>query len=717
MIHINDVLETEDTKSLDRVVHIDYRENEIWLFALSHATALPKYSPLSLVEDEMAEKKRRVFEGTPVSTINMPSPAAIAFRDQAYGRIKTLVGTADILEPGKRSKLVEERANALGCSPQTIYSDLRNWWKNGMTPNALLPRFHARGSSEGLTLNRGRPSVFVKRPNFQVTQKDKEQFERAIKDFYLKNDYDTLASAYQRLLEDYYSYVDGENQRRIKPEGECPSEQQFRYFFRKLLPAETVLRKKKGDAEFELNHRAKLGSLIHEAYTVGDLYEIDATIVDNYIVAELNRGFIIGKPTLYVVICRKSSLTVGFYLGLEEPSWPAAMQAIKSISENKADLCERYGVEYDPEDWPAHAILPKEIVADRGPEMIGENSEKLADGLEVVVRTLPARRADRKPVVECQFKLIQRSIANVAPGYTPPENAKKRQGKHYEMDACLTLKELTTIILRDIIRLNRSPRNGYNLSPSYALDGIQPSPINIWNTEVRARAGALPRISEEQIRFALLPKAEATVTRAGIQLGEVCFYTCPEAMRRGWMVIAGQRGSFTVRVSYDRRLVDSIYIHDNTDPTKFFVATLLDKCSDYRGLSFQEVEAIEYFQKVLQRQGQHISRQNLLDAHQVQDPVAKKALQEMKSVTTGKTRSSRKKDIAEDRKNERRRERQQDARIPRPLSTDQPIAEVISLVPKSSTSVGSDTVGSATPAVSERDEKRRQKYQELLDGK
>lgn len=714
MIYLNDVLETEDTKSLYRVIQIDYRENEIWLFALSDATALPKYWPLSLVEDEIAEKKRRLFDGMPVSAINTPSPAAIASRDQAYGRIQPLVSTLDILEPSKRSKLIVERANALGCSPQTIYKDLRNWWKNGMTPNALLPRFHARGSCEGLTLNRGRPPVIVKGQNFQVTQRDKEKFETAIKDFYLSTDYATLASAYQRLLEFYYSYVDGENQKTLKPEGEYPSEQQFRYFCKKLLPAETVLRKKKGDAEYELNHRAKLGSLIHEAYTVGDSYEIDATIVDNYIVAELSREIIIGKPTLYVVVCRKSKLTVGFYLGLEEPSWPAAMQAIKSIAENKAALCERYGVKYDPEDWPAHGILPKEIIADRGPEMIGENSGRLADGLEVVVKNLPARRADQKPVVECQFKLIQRSIANVAPGYTPPENAAKRQGKHYELDACLTLKELTTIILRDIIRLNRSPRKGGNCSPSYALDGIQPSPINIWNTEVRARAGALPRVREEQIRFALLPAAEATVTREGIQLGGTCFYTCPEAISRGWMVIAGQRGSFTVRVSYDRRLVDSIYIHDDTDPTKFFVATLLDKCSDYRGLSFQEVEAIEYFQKVLQRRGEHISRQNLFDAHQVQDPVARKAHQEMKRVTKGKTRASRKKDIAEDRKSERRLQRQEDARLPVHVSTGQPTAEIIPLIPKKPAPVVAETTGCPD---SDRDAKRRQKYQEMLDGK
>ena len=88
------------------------------------------------------------------------------------------------------------------------------------------------------------------------------------------------------------------------------------------------------------------------------------------------------------------------------------MQAIKSIAEDKLALCQRHGVPYDPADWPAHGVFPKEFIADRGSDVLSDNSTLLVDGLEIGVRNLPARRADHKPLVECGFKLLQRSMAD-----------------------------------------------------------------------------------------------------------------------------------------------------------------------------------------------------------------------------------------------------------------------------------------------------------------
>src|SRR5690606_24251979 len=80
---------------------------------------------------------------------------------------------------------------------------------------------------------------------------------------------------------------------------------------------------------------------------VGHYYEIDATIADIYLVSSEDVNKIIGKPTLYLIIDRKSRLIVGFYFGLENASWNGAMQAILCISENKRGLCARYGVRSD----------------------------------------------------------------------------------------------------------------------------------------------------------------------------------------------------------------------------------------------------------------------------------------------------------------------------------------------------------------------------------
>lgn len=716
MLYVNDVLEHKESGNRLRVVHLNYAEEEIWLFDLAGKNAFPKLYELGLVENELANGTLgEVRGGSTALTIITASKAAISHRDKAYNCIQPLTNNLNILVPPKRYALVTARAKELECSPQTVYQNLRKWWRNGQSLNALLPRFDTRGSTAGTTANRGRRAKYLDRTNFQITASDYTLIEKALKRLYLKSDIMTLVGCYQRVLEQSYSYVDGEGQRYLKAPGEYPSEQQFRWLAKKLLPEEMAIRKRKGDAEFELNHRAKVGSLQHETYTVGDVFEIDATIIDIFIVSSRNRAIIIGKPTLYLIIDRKSWLIVGFYVGIENASWPAAMQAIKSISEDKAALCKRYGQRYNSADWVADGVYPKEFVADRGAEMLYGSSSQLAEELKIIVRNLPAKRADHKPFVECGFKLLQRSMADSVLGYAPPENFAKRQGKHYEKDACLTLHEITSTILAAIIRFNRSPRPDYNLAAENVLNGFQPIPVDIWNLEIRQRAGALARIPEEQVRFALLPRAEATVTREGIRLGH-CYYSCPEAISRGWMVAAG-RGAFQVSVSYDRRLVDSISIHDDKNPTKFFVATLLDKCSDYRGLSFQEVEAIEYFREVNRQQGHQITRQNQLEFHQKMDPVTKKAHAEMKQLSKGKSRTARKKDIVKDREDERRHQRQTEAKIPRTAPPNATSAEVVQFVPRQAAPAKPGDPASTTPAVSDQDARRRQKYLDMLDGK
>lgn len=710
MLFQNDVLTHKDTGSLKRVVRINPDDDEVWLFDLGDEKALPTRCSLAAIETMQSTGYLALFAGTDGQQVITPSEAAIRKRDEAYKRIKPLTEDPDIVFPGPRSLLVNARADELACSPQTLYQDLRNWWRNGQTTDALLPKFHLRGSTAGTTNGRGRPARYLTRQNYQITEKDQALMKDALENIFLKNDITTLSACFQQLLENHYRYADGEGHLRLYPEGERPSEQQFRYFAKKMLPHETVIRRRKGDATFELEHRAKLGSLQHQTYTVGDAYEIDSTIADYFIVSRRNRAAIIGKPTLYFIFDRKSWLIVGFYVGLENPCWPAAMQAIKTVSEDKEALCKRYGVEYDPADWPAHGVFPKEFIADRGGEMMCYDSTQIVEGLDIVVRNLPSRRADQKPMVECGFKLIQRSMADTVPGYKPPEEFGKRQTKQRDQEACMNLDEFTATILKAIIRFNKSPRKDYSLAAEHVFNGMQPIPRDIWNLEIRRRAGALARRPEERIRFALLPKAKATVTREGIRLG-TCYYTCEEATKRGWFVAAG-RGEFTVNASFDSRLVDTIYVHDDKDPTKFFVATLLDRCSDYRGLSVQEVVAIEFQRKILGKVGDQISRQNMFEFHQQVRPVTQQAMAEMKQATKGKTRSSRKKDIAKDRDVDRREERQTKARIPRPASSNEHTEMAVPSAPLPAQQTSIPTQKPA--AASDRDARRRQKLQELM---
>ena len=703
MLARNQVLDHQPTGNRWRVLELDATTGTVWLFNMDDRTGIPVGFPADLVEGDAD-----FVEVEPPNTVTRlkPTAAEIRRRDAALAAIEPLVATLDIFDASTRSARVLARAKELACSPQTIYAYLRAWWKNGQSRQALTPRF-ARPSNLGKgTLGRGRPTLDGTQ-TYQLGPDDHACMQQAIDEVFLKNELMTFEGTYQTLLEKHYSYIDGEGSLMLKIPGERPSMGQFRRYARNHVSAEQVLRARKGSAEFELKHRAVLGSLRHATFTVGDVYEIDSTVADVMLVHQDDRSKIVGKPSLYLVRDRKSSLIVGVYVGFEEASWLAAQQAIMSITEDKAALCRQYGVAYNPADWPAHRMMPKEFVADRGPEMLSNQSNRIADGLELTVTNLPARRGDWKPHVEFGFRQTQRAMRAVIPGYVPPEDLGKRQRRDFGKDAALTLDEFRGVVMEIVIRLNNSPMREYPLAPQYILQGVQPTPINIWNAEVRHRAGLLTQYTEAEVRLALLPQTEVTVTREGIRLGD-CFYGAKEAADYGWFVHAGN-GRFNVTASYDLRCVDIIYIHDERNPDLHFEARLLDKCSHLRGMSHREVEALSVLRKALNREGEALSRQRAADYHAVIAGAVRRAKQETKQASQGKSRSARKKDTRAAREDTLRLERQASVR---PAVPPGAIPGTDNVIPLTNTAV----VSGANPSTPLQ-KSRQQQYEELIHGR
>src|SRR5690606_4763726 len=123
--------------------------------------------------------------------------------------------------------------------------------------------------------------------------------------------------------------------------------------FKKEFGLELRNAKRLGKKEYVKVWKPKLSDTIADCAGAGHRYELDATIGDVSIVHAADPATIIGKATVYFIVDRRSRLIVGFYVGLENPCWETAVEAIVSLTEDKQALCERYGVEYDPADWPA----------------------------------------------------------------------------------------------------------------------------------------------------------------------------------------------------------------------------------------------------------------------------------------------------------------------------------------------------------------------------
>lgn len=669
MLFKNDIF--SDNGVRHRLLYADPATNSAWVINMEDPKAWPEQAtwselasllPLSTATQSTEEKKATDSRGS-ASVSLTATPAMRRARDKAIevlGELPTRV--PEIFDPALRGPLVTEREQQ-GFSRSAIYKHLRRFWVGGQTPAALLGNYHECGrTEEQVTAGRGAKSQFD-HGTYQITQKDCEAMRDVIERLYLKDSRLKITHAFQRLLEGHYQGADGNGKLFILPHGERPSPKQFEYFLRKHYSLEHRLRKREGDKDFERDHRAILDTILSRCQGVGHQYEADATIADVYLVAKDDRRKIVGKPTLYFIIDRKSRLIVGWYVGLENSSWVCAMQALLTVSMDKRAICERYGVKYEPTDWPAHQVFPGELISDR--ELLQHASDQIADELVTRIVNLPAQRPDHKPIVETQFKLTRMRLQDGTPGMDPPENATRRMGRHYEKDACLTLDEFVAIILLAIIEHNRTPMREYELSLPELTDGVEPSPIGIWNHNIVTRAGALTRYPEERVRLALLPRGEATVSEDGIFF-KGCYYTCPEAIERGWFVAARKR-RFKVMVSYDGRLVDSLYVHNTEGPrqrAEVYTCTLTPRSQKSAGLSFAEVHAYEQFRAEMKPSIEQGRIQARADFHAATKPIIDNATKKLKNSGPKVSRTARKADIKGDRLAELRLERQEAASLP-----------------------------------------------------
>jgi len=646
-----------------RLLQVDATTDKAWVISIDNGLAWPECWPYSEIQDFPREAPR-------AATLYKHSEAQLKKCEKAWARLQQLLTDGSALfDPAFRRAALAELANESGCSITTLYKDLRRYWQRGQDKFALLPDYHLSGrptptenepdSPVAITSGRGRKPKQLHNI-FQATTQDAKYFHEVIKREYLPDSRITVVDAYHSLMNQHYRYPDGNGELHVCPPGERPSIRQFRRFLSQNYDIELRIRNREGNSDFERDHRKKLGTIMADCQGVGHFYEIDATIADIYLVSSEDSTKIIGKPTLYLIIDRKSRLIVGFYFGLENASWNGAMQAILSISEDKRELCARYGVGYDPEDWPAHQVFPSEFLADRG-DMISHASTNIADGLHVTVTNLPGKRPDWKPLVECGFKLIHDTIRPIAPAYDPPSNATRRRGKHYEKDACLTMQDFGHLILSTIVAHNRREILNYDLDTRELLDGVRPSPIALWNHGIVTRAGLLTRYEESTVRFALLRKKQAHVTEHGVEF-EGCYYSFPEAISLKWFEHARKR-RFTVTVSYDSRLADTIYVHPLDGKSEPYIARLTDRSKKYEGFSFDEVAYYESLRAFVRRESENARIQNRVDLINTTKPVLDAARTRLKSQKNKVSRSARRADIKEDRERERSMERKALAKI------------------------------------------------------
>lgn len=296
---------------------------------------------------------------------------------------------------------------------------------------------------------------------------------------------------------------------------------------------------------------------------------------------------------------------------------------------------------------------PKKILGDRG-EIEGYNADNLVNALNIRVANTAPYRSDWKGIVEQNFRLSNNKLIHWLPGAVYPK--REKGGSDYRLDACLNLYQFRQLMIRCVLHHNNYHRmDWYRMDEFMITDHVEPYPIELWHWGMQNRVGHLRTMASDIVRLNLLPQEEASVTRYGI-LFRGLRYTCDLALKEHWFVKARERGRWRIKIAYDPRKLDVIYLPLD-DGQQLEPCYLNDSERTFQGRDWQET--LDYF--AIQKQASALAKskeqQALAEFHAHVNQIVSSAQEQTKEASNGHSKRARLQGITQNRKQEREIER------------------------------------------------------------
>lgn len=424
-----------------------------------------------------------------------------------------------------------------------------------------------------------------------------------------------------------------------------PSYRQFINWSKKIFDQHEIVKFRTSETDYLRNKRAVEASITDRTPLPGSCFEIDATVADVHIVSELRRNHVIGRPTIYSIIDRASRMIVGFHVSLYHASWKAARQALANAFSSKIEYCQQFGIEISEDDWPC-SHLPQRLICDNG-EMIGLKPQELIVPL-TELQIAPPYRPDCKSLVERRFgylndKSLHRLLGSSRGGKIIRGSPDPRKSAIY------TLREITTLLIRDVIEHNKEIFDDLALTSHLLIENdLTPTPINYWNVHLSNYRHALKKAGVDEINARLLPREEVSMTRSGVLFNEM-YYSCQRVRDENLAAIARNHGRFKLeaRVNYDDTSYIYVRLKDNEGFTR---CDILERSKEFKGMPLAEVY---YLQDWLDdKKRKQLITTSSIDNLTHKENLQQSAIKSAKQAPKLKTKSERTKNVKQRRRDE-----------------------------------------------------------------
>ncbi|MEQ8628188.1 Mu transposase C-terminal domain-containing protein [Ekhidna sp.] len=448
-----------------------------------------------------------------------------------------------------------ELAEVHGVSRQTVQRLLFRYWHNGKSKLGIVPKYYnsgGKGKEKNLTLTINGRQRTDRQSTIILDEQLKHKIRKGYKRWYLR-----VKQASKRVAYSNFIRTSFKSEWKSKEFAKVPSFRQFVYWGEKEIPTERKLRSKKGDIIFDKDLRITEGSSANSVNGPG-FSQIDSTPSDMELVSEIDRKTPIGCPTLYIISDVYSAMIVGLLVTLENPSYTQASEALYNSFTNKGDFFKRsllYQIdefEFTEDDWPCEYI-PYSIVADRGIELIGKNSESLIEDLGIHIENKESYRPELKGMIENHFQLLHKDLKGLDENTGLKDIDDGRRGaRKARKTARFTMREYLAIIIKIAIKYNKHAKlSNYPIDKEMPLDDLYtPTPVEVFKWGLMHKSGKLRSNKIENLRERMLPRGTGKLTKKGIEFLKG-WYLVPLHHKLRDLQLKTQRKITRVEVSYD----------------------------------------------------------------------------------------------------------------------------------------------------------------------
>jgi hypothetical protein len=432
----------------------------------------------------------------------------------------------EMLEHEKWAYHVARVANALSVSELMVRRLWSKYFQVGMDLHRACASARPNcgrtpGKDRKVTTKLGRPRDLVKTGhapdkvgvNSLEYMLDIELFYNSLSDKTL-----SYQEQFKRFEERFYaqfmtSLADGTLVRKADQAKEFITDIQYTYRLKQIIGQANLKKAYTGSRRYALENRVLIGEARDAIHFPGQVYIIDSTVADVYLVSAYDRSLLIGRPVIYVVIDAFSLLIVAVHVALEGPSFEQARIALYRAMTDKSSWLEWLGLNGLKDAFP-HGCRPTFVLADRG-ELHSLASRELAEDLKYALSIAAPYRADWKSLVERFFKVLNDEVIHWMPGAVR-ERARDRGDRDVRFDAVLTLYEFTRVIAIECAMWNRyKDLSKYVTAPMLPYK-FEASPTAFWKWGLENLHGSADLLQRDDALVQFMPHFNARITQQGI---------------------------------------------------------------------------------------------------------------------------------------------------------------------------------------------------------